>query len=48
VNFGLAFGAIAIMARGILWTGLPIVVIGHEGSRVLVVLNGLRLLGFGG
>ncbi len=27
---------------------LPIGVIGHEGSTVLVCLNGLRLLGFGG
>ena len=50
VNFGIAFGAIAIMLVAILWTGLPlpIAVIGHEGSTVLVVLNGLRLLGFNG
>lgn len=48
VNFGIAFGAIAIMIVAILWTGLPlpIAVIGHEGSTVLVSLNGLRLLGF--
>jgi len=26
--------------------GLPLGVIGHEGSTVLVVLNGLRLLSF--
>ena len=25
---------------------LPLGVVGHEGSTVLVVLNGLRLLGF--
>ncbi len=48
VNFGLAFGAIAIMLVTIVWTGLPLplAVIGHEGSTVLVSLNGLRLLGF--
>ncbi|HSO28010.1 MAG TPA: heavy metal translocating P-type ATPase, partial [Anaerolineales bacterium] len=27
---------------------LPVGVIGHEGSTVLVVLNGLRLLGYSG
>lgn len=50
VNFGIALGAVAIMLVAILWTGLPlpIAVIGHEGSTVLVVLNGLRLLGFKG
>ncbi len=49
-NFTIAFGAIAIMVIAILWTGLPlpVAVIGHEGSTVLVVLNGLRLLGFSG
>ena len=26
---------------------LPLGVVGHEGSTVIVVLNGLRLLGFG-
>ena len=47
VNFGIAFSAIGIMVVAILWTGLPlpIAVIGHEGSTVLVSLNGLRLLG---
>lgn len=49
-NFSVAFGAIAIMVVAILWTGLPLplAVIGHEGSTVLVVLNGLRLLRFKG
>ncbi len=48
LNFGIAFGAIAIMVTAIFWTGLPLplAVIGHEGSTVLVSLNGLRLLGF--
>ncbi|AUX08392.1 Cd2+/Zn2+-exporting ATPase [Halalkaliarchaeum desulfuricum] len=47
-NFGIAFGAIAIMLVAILTRGipLPIAVVGHEGSTVLVSLNGLRLLGF--
>ena len=49
-NFAIAFGAIAIMIVAILTAGipLPIAVIGHEGSTVLVSLIGLRLLGFDG
>jgi cation transport ATPase len=35
------FTVIAILTRGI---PLPLGVIGHEGSTVIVVLNGLRLL----
>ncbi|MGQ3722868.1 heavy metal translocating P-type ATPase [Natrialba aegyptia] len=48
VNLAIAFGAIALMVGTILWRGipLPLAVIGHEGSTVLVSLNGLRLLGF--
>lgn len=48
VNFAIAFGAIAIMVTAILTTGipLPLAVVGHEGSTVLVSLNGLRLLRF--
>ena len=48
VNFAIAFGAIAIMVIAILTAGipLPIAVIGHEGSTVLVSLIGLRLLRF--
>ncbi len=48
VNFSIAFGAIVIMVAAILTAGipLPIAVIGHEGSTVLVSLIGLRLLGF--
>ncbi len=50
VNFSIAFGAIAIMVAAILTAGipLPIAVIGHEGSTVLVSLIGLRLIGFDG
>ena len=48
VNFAIAFGAIAVMVAVVLGVGLPLplAVIGHEGSTVLVALNGLRLLAF--
>ncbi|EMA70544.1 heavy metal translocating P-type ATPase [Halorubrum aidingense JCM 13560] len=48
VNLAIAFGAIALMVGAILLRGipLPLAVIGHEGSTVVVSLNGLRLLGF--
>ncbi len=48
VNLTIAFGAIALMVGTILVRGipLPLAVVGHEGSTVLVSLNGLRLLGF--
>ncbi len=47
VNIGVSLGAIAVMIVTILWSGLalPLAVVGHEGSTVLVSLNGLRLLG---
>ncbi len=50
INFTIAFGAILIMVAAILTAGipLPIAVIGHEGSTVLVSLIGLRLLRFDG
>jgi Cd2+/Zn2+-exporting ATPase len=50
VNLAIAFGAIGLMVGTILLRGipLPLAVIGHEGSTVLVSLNGLRLLGFRG
>ncbi|MCL9818051.1 heavy metal translocating P-type ATPase [Natronocalculus amylovorans] len=50
INFSIAFGAIAIMIIAILTAGipLPLAVIGHEGSTVLVSLIGLRLLRFDG
>jgi Cd2+/Zn2+-exporting ATPase len=48
INLVIAFGAIALMVGTILLRGipLPLAVVGHEGSTVLVSLNGLRLLGF--
>ncbi len=48
INLAIAFGAIALMVGAILLRGipLPLAVVGHEGSTVLVSLNGLRLLGF--
>ena len=50
INFGIAFGAIIIMVVAILTAGipLPVAVVGHEGSTVLVSLIGLRLLRFDG
>ncbi|ELY66476.1 heavy metal translocating P-type ATPase [Natronococcus jeotgali] len=50
INFAIAFGAIAIMVTAILTAGipLPLAVVGHEGSTVLVSLIGLRLLRFDG
>ncbi|ELY54407.1 cadmium-translocating P-type ATPase [Natronococcus amylolyticus DSM 10524] len=50
INFAIAFGAIAIMIVAILTAGipLPVAVVGHEGSTVLVSLIGLRLLRFDG
>jgi Cd2+/Zn2+-exporting ATPase len=49
-NLVIAFGAIAVMVGAILTTGipLPLAVVGHEGSTVVVSLNGLRLLGMRG
>ncbi len=49
-NIALSLGAIAVMVASILVVGLPLplAVVGHEGSTVLVSLNGLRLLGFRG
>ena len=48
VNLAIAFGAIALMVGAILLRGipLPLAVVGHEGSTVLVSLNGLRLLSY--
>ena len=47
VNLGVSLAAIVVMVVLILTVGLPlpIAVVGHEGSTVLVSLNGLRLLG---
>jgi Cd2+/Zn2+-exporting ATPase len=48
VNFAIAFGMMGLMIGAILLQGLPLplAVVGHEGSTVLVSLNGLRLLRF--
>lgn len=48
LKLAIAFGAIALMVGTILLRGipLPLAVVGHEGSTVLVSLNGLRLLGY--
>lgn len=50
MNLTFAIGVIAVLATANLVVGipLPLGVIGHEGSTVIVILNGLRLLGFGG
>ncbi|MEP0548851.1 MAG: heavy metal translocating P-type ATPase [Rhodothermales bacterium] len=49
-NLGFSVGIIVVMLGFILTIGLPLplAVVGHEGSTVLVSLNGLRLLGFRG
>ena len=46
-NIAVALAAIGAMTAAILTGGLPLplAVLGHEGSTVLVSLNGLRLLG---
>lgn len=45
-NFSIALGAMALMILAIFTQGiaLPLAVLGHEGSTVVVSLNGLRLL----
>jgi Cd2+/Zn2+-exporting ATPase len=46
VNIGFALSVIAVLIVSTLLVGipLPLGVVGHEGSTVIVVLNGLRLL----
>ncbi len=46
LTFALSVIAVLIVATLLGVVGLPLGVIGHEGSTVLVVLNGLRLLSF--
>ena len=45
-NLAISFGMIAVMIASILTVGLPLplAVVGHEGSTVMVSLNGLRLI----
>lgn len=47
-NLAFALGVIVLLVTSVLVRGipLPIAVVGHEGSTIVVVLNGLRLLGF--
>jgi Zn2+/Cd2+-exporting ATPase len=47
-NLAFALGVIVILVGAVLGVGLalPLSVIGHEGSTVIVSLNGLRLLGY--
>jgi len=47
-NLGFALAVILVLVSFALFNRmpLPLGVVGHEGSTVLVCLNGLRLLGF--
>ncbi len=49
-NLAFALGVIVVLIGSVLGFGLalPLSVVGHEGSTVLVSLNGLRLLGVSG
>lgn len=44
VAFALAVIVFLVLANFIRWMNLPFGVVGHEGSTLLVILNGLRLL----
>ena len=45
-NFAIALGmmALLVLATFVRDLSLPVAVVGHEGSTLVVVLNGLRLL----
>ena len=45
-NLGFSLAVIAVLVTAALTVGipLPLGVVGHEGSTIIVVLNGLRLL----
>ncbi|HEV2067079.1 MAG TPA: heavy metal translocating P-type ATPase [Thermomicrobiales bacterium] len=49
VNIGISLAVITVLVLSTLSVGipLPLGVIGHEGSTIIVVLNGLRLLAYG-
>jgi Cd2+/Zn2+-exporting ATPase len=49
INIGFALSVIGVLIVSTLLVGipLPLGVVGHEGSTVIVVLNGLRLLAWG-
>jgi len=44
ITFALAVIAVLVLGVFVIDLPLPVGVIGHEGSTVIVVLNGLRLL----
>jgi Cd2+/Zn2+-exporting ATPase len=48
ISLAFAMGVVVLLAATVLIEGLalPMAVVGHEGSTVLVALNGLRMLGF--
>jgi Cd2+/Zn2+-exporting ATPase len=46
LTFALAVIAVLILSAFTNLVGLSLGVVGHEGSTVIVVLNGLRLLGY--
>jgi Cd2+/Zn2+-exporting ATPase len=50
VNIGFSLAVIAVLVLSTLSVGipLPLGVVGHEGSTIIVVLNGLRLLAYRG
>jgi len=50
VSLAFSMGVVVLLAAAVLIEGisLPMAVVGHEGSTVLVALNGLRLLAFRG
>lgn len=50
MNLTFSLSVIAVLAVLTMTVGipLPLGVVGHEGSTVIVILNGLRLLGYGG
>ncbi len=45
-NIAFVFSVMLCLVVGVFWgeVNLPIGVVGHEGSTILVILNGLRLL----
>jgi Cd2+/Zn2+-exporting ATPase len=49
MNLTFSLAVIALLATSTLVVGIPMPlgVVGHEGSTIIVVLNGLRLLGYG-
>jgi Cd2+/Zn2+-exporting ATPase len=48
ISLAFALGVVVLLAATVMVEGLslPLAVVGHEGSTVLVALNGLRLLAF--